>query len=413
MTAAPDTPASLRWIAFSHKGFRYYWGALLCAGFSVQIQTVAVGWQVYDISRNPLHLGLVGLSQFLPALLLVLVTGAAADRFARRRIMQICLAVEAGCALAFLAVTIAGVREVGVFFLILMVFGTARAFYNPARQSLMANLVPPQHLGNAVTQGTTAFHMSTIAGPMAGGLLYGILPELAYGASFLLLAVAAILVALIPRPPQARSMGHATWGSMVAGFRYIWTEKVVLGAISLDLFAVLLGGAAALMPVYARDVLDVGPVGLGFLRAGMGIGGIAVGFWLMAHPICDNAGRTMLWSVAAFGACIAVFAVSTDVRLSVVALILAGGFDMVSVYVRNTLVQSWTPDDLRGRVNAVNQVFVGASNEVGAFRAGSVAALAGAVPAVLIGGLGTMAVAVLWARLFPDLRRIRSLTDQG
>ncbi|HSF65408.1 MAG TPA: MFS transporter [Paracoccaceae bacterium] len=413
MTDVAATPRSERWIAFSNKGFRLYWGAILCASFSVQIQTVAVGWQVYDMTRNPLHLGLVGLSQFLPSLLLVLVTGAVADRFSRRTILRSCLLVEASCAAGLLAVTFWGLREVAAIFAIMIVFGTARAFFNPARQSIISNLVPPAHLANAITMGTTAFHMSTIAGPMVGGLLYGIQPELAYGTSVALLVTAFVLTVLMPPPVQSRSTGYPTWDSLAAGFRFIWREKVVLGAISLDLFAVLMGGAAALMPVYARDVLEVGPVGLGFLRAGMGIGGIVVGFWLMAHPIRDNAGSRMLWSVGAFGLCIGVFALSETVWLSVAALVLAGGFDMVSVYIRNTLIQSWTPDDLRGRVSAVNQVFVGASNELGAFRAGSAAALIGAVPAVLIGGVGTMAIAVLWARWFPDLRRIRSLEGAG
>lgn len=413
MTDATASSSAGRWVALSNRGFRLYWGAILCASFSVQIQTVAVGWQVYDMTRNPLHLGLVGLSQFLPSLMLVLVTGAVADRFSRRAILRTCLLVEASCAAALLAVTFWGLREVVAIFAIMIVFGTARAFFNPARQSIISNLVPPAHLANAITLGTTAFHMSTIAGPMVGGLLYGIKPELAYGTSVALLVTAFVLTWRMPPPAQTRSTGYPTWESLAAGFRFIWREKVVLGAISLDLFAVLLGGAAALMPVYAADVLDVGPVGLGFLRAGMGIGGIVVGFWLMAHPIRDNAGRRMLWSVGAFGLCIGVFALSQNVWLSVTMLVLAGGFDMVSVYIRNTLIQSWTPDDLRGRVSAVNQVFVGASNELGAFRAGTAAALIGAVPAVLIGGAGTMVIAALWARLFPDLRRIRSLEGAG
>jgi len=413
MSAADRGDAASRWLAFSNPGFARYWIALLCANFSVQIQTVAVGWQVYDITRDPLDLGLVGLSQFLPSLALVLVTGAVADRYPRKVIIALCLILEALCAAGLLALTLAGSTDVRMVFAILVLFGTARAFFNPARQSIVSNLVPAAHLPNAITQATTAFHVSTIAGPMLGGLLYGVTPELAYGTSLLLLGTAIGFALVIPRPVQARSQQSRTWASLVAGFGYIWRAKVLLGAISLDLFAVLLGGAVALLPVYARDILDVGPFGLGMLRAAPGIGALLVGFYLMSHPIRDNAGRTMLIAVGLFGLFTAVFAVSELVWLSVLSLFLIGGCDMVSVFVRNTLVQLWTPDALRGRVNAVNQVFVGASNELGAFRAGGTAALVGAVPAVLAGGIGCLAVAALWARAFPALRRIRHLDAPG
>ncbi|MCL4186658.1 MAG: MFS transporter [Rhodobacteraceae bacterium] len=413
MSAVDRGDAASRWLAFTHPGFTRYWVALLCANFSVQIQTVAVGWQVYDITRDPLDLGLVGLSQFLPSLALVLVTGAVADRFPRKVIITLCIMVEALCAAGLLALTLAGSTDVRLVFAILVLFGTARAFFNPARQSIVSNLVPAAHLPNAITQATTAFHVSTIAGPMLGGLLYGVTPELAYGVSLLLLGTAIGFALSIPRPVQAPSQQSRTWASLVAGFSYIWRAKVLLGAISLDLFAVLLGGAVALLPVYARDILDVGPFGLGMLRAAPGIGALIVGFYLMSNPIRDNAGRTMLVAVALFGVFTAVFAVSELVWLSVLSLFLIGGCDMVSVFVRNTLVQLWTPDALRGRVNAVNQVFVGASNELGAFRAGGTAALLGAVPAVLAGGIGCLAVAALWARAFPALRRIRQLDAPG
>jgi MFS family permease len=407
-----DDPASIpasRWVSFQHAGFLPYWTAQLAAGFAVQIQTVAVAWQVYDLTRDPLYLGLVGLSQFMPALILVLVTGAASDRFSRRTIMSICLAAEAGCAGGFLMLTLSGSENVLLIFAILIALGTARAFYNPARQSIVPNLVPPAHLGNAITLNTTAVQIATIAGPVAGGLLYGLTAGLAYGFALALLAFASVMVLMIQRPPQRISTGHATWGTMIAGFRYIWTEKIVLGAISLDLFAVLLGGATALLPVYARDILDIGPWGLGLLRAGPAFGAIAVGFYLMTHPIRDHAGLIMFAAVMSFGVFTVIFALSEVVWISVVALMLMGGCDMVSVYVRNTLIQLWTPDALRGRVNAVNQVFIGASNELGGFRAGATAALVGTVPAVLIGGLGTMAVAGLWMKWFPDLRRTRHL----
>jgi MFS family permease len=395
--------------SFRSKSFLYYWMALLFAGFSVQIQTVAVGWQIYAMTRDPLNLGLVGLSQFLPALLLVLVTGSASDRFSRRTILAVCLLAESVCALGFLLFTISGSRSVWPLFLILIALGTARAFYNPARQSIVPNLVPDRHVPNAITLSVTAGQFATVAGPVAGGLLFAVAPGLAYGLAMALLFAAGTLVLLIRLPRRIPVAGYPTWESLSAGFRYIWTEKVVLGAVTLDLFAVLLGGAVALLPVYALEVLDVGPTGLGLLKAGPAIGGIAVGFYLMANPIRDHAGRIMFAAVAGFGVFTAVFALSETVWISVLALVLIGGCDMISVFVRNTLVQLWTPDELRGRVNAVNQVFVGASNELGAFRAGTSAALIGAVPAVLLGGIGTVAVAGLWLHWFPGLRRTRHL----
>lgn len=397
--------------SFRSRGFLCYWLALLFAGFAVQIQTVAIGWQIYDMTRDPLNLGLVGLSQFLPALLLVLITGAVSDRYSRRTILAICLFAEGLCALALLAFTVGGSDRLALVFLVLIALGTARAFYNPARQSIVPNLVPDRDVPNAITLSVTAGQFATVAGPVAGGLLYAIAPELAYGLAAALLAAAAGLVLLIRLPRRIGAGAYPTWESLSAGFRYIWTEKVVLGAVTLDLFAVLLGGAVALLPVYAIEVLDVGPTGLGLLKAGPAIGAIAVGFYLMARPIRDHAGLVMFAAVAAFGLFTTVFALSETVWISVLALVALGGCDMVSVFIRNTLVQVWTPDALRGRVNAVNQVFVGASNELGAFRAGTSAALIGAVPAVLLGGIGTIAVAGLWLLWFPGLRRTRHLTS--
>jgi MFS family permease len=404
-----SAPVPSRWISFSHPGFPQYWTAQLAAGFAVQIQTVAVGWQIYDLTRDPLDLGLVGLTQFLPALMLVLVTGAASDRFPRRTIMSLCLAAEAVCAAGFILFTVAGLGDARILLLILIGLGVARAFYNPARQAIVPNLVPTAHLANAITLNTTAVQIATICGPVAGGLLYGVAPEFAYGTALVLLAFASLQVLRVPKPPQRVTIDYVTKDTLLAGFRYIAREKIVLGAISLDLFAVLLGGATALLPVYARDILETGPWGLGLLRAGPAFGAIAVGFYLMTHPIRDHAGLIMFAAVAVFGAATVVFSVSAVLPLSILALVVLGGCDMVSVYVRNTLIQLWTPDALRGRVNAVNQVFIGASNEFGAFRAGASAALIGAVPAVLLGGIGTVAVAALWFRWFPELRRVRHL----
>jgi MFS family permease len=412
MTPASETVQNSRWAAFQNRAFMKFWVSRVAAAFAVQIQTVAVGWQVYDLTRDPLDLGFVGLSQFLPALALVLVTGAVADRYRRRTIMAVCLGAEAVCAIALLAFSAAGMEAVGLVFVILAAFGTARAFQGPAQQSLMPNLVPPELLANAIALNSSGWQIATICGPVTGGLLYGIAPEAAYGTSIVLLLAAAALVLLIP--PRSRKIvpQKASFETVVAGFRYIWGEKIVLGAISLDLFAVLLGGATALLPIYARDILVVGPWGLGLLRAGQAIGAILVALYLATRAIRDHAGVLMFVFVGVFGLFTIVFGLSTLVWLSVLALIIMGGADMVSVYVRETLIQLWTPDQVRGRVNAVNQVFIGASNELGEFRAGVSAALIGTVPAVVVGGIGTIAVAALWAWLFPALRRARHLSGR-
>lgn len=399
-----------RWAAFRLPAFRNYWLAGLGSRFSVQVQTVAVAWQVYDLTSDPLYLGLVGLTQFLPALVFVLVTGAVADRYSRKRIILMCMALEGLAALGLLAMSLGPTPPVAVILGILLVLGAARAFLNPARQAIVPNLVPQSVLANAISLNSTSVQFSTIAGPVLGGLLYGLGPAAGYGGALALSVAGMVLAGRIgPTAQQAAEAGQRAWEMLGAGFRYIWREKIVLGAISLDLFAVLLGGVTALLPVYARDILEIGPTGLGLLRAAPAIGAIAVGFWLMAHPIRRGAGVAMFGAVAGFGICTLVFAVSELAWLSILALALAGGFDMLSVYVRNTLIQLWTPDTLRGRVNAVNQLFIGTSNELGAFRAGTSAALIGAVPAVVLGGVGTLVVAGLWARWFPDLRRVQHL----
>jgi len=412
MTALSKAGSS-RWGALRHRGYRLFWMARISATFAALVVSVAVGWQVYDLTRNPLDLGFVGLVQFAPSLLLVLVTGTASDRFNRRAIIAICQAAEGLVAALFLALTVAGVISVGEIFALLVVFGTARAFLNPASQSLLANLVPTKDLANAIAWNSSAWQIATILGPVTGGLLYGVSAEAAYGAAVLLFGVAATLVALVPRPPQKKLSERPTWTTLIAGVRYVWHEKIVLGAISLDLFAVLLGGATALLPAYARDILVVGPWGLGLLRAAPGIGAMAVVLVLATRPIRDHAGLIMFAGVTIFGLFTVVFGASTAVWLSIGALALMGAGDMVSVFVRETLIQLWTPDAVRGRVSAVNMVFVGASNELGEFRAGTVAAIIGVVPAVLIGGLGTIIVAGLWAWRFPELRRARYLDGRG
>lgn len=398
-----------RFAAFGHVGYRRYWLARFLATFSVQIVSVAVGWQIYDLTRDPFDLGLVGLVQFVPSLLLVLVTGSVADRFGRRLIMGLAALLECGCAASLLLLTIAGLTSPAPVFFVLAFMGVARAFFGPASSALIANVVPVRDFANAVAWNSSSWQIATIGGPVAGGLLYGISAQAAYGTAAVLIAFSAILCLLIPKPPQRSETEKVSLETLFAGFRYIYREKVVFGAISLDLFAVLLGGAVALLPVYARDILELGPWGLGLLRASPGIGAVLTAVWLSGSPFRDHAGLVMLFFVALFGAFTVVFGVSTIPWLSIAALAAMGAADMVSVYIRETLIQIWTPDRLRGRVNAVNMVFVGASNELGEFRAGTMAALVGTANAVVFGGVGAVAVALLWAKLFPALARVRHL----
>ena len=408
MTAASPSANALH-----HPKFVFYWFATWATSFAVQIMSVSVGWQIYDITRDPLDLGLVGLAQFMPPLLMVLFTGLMADRFNRRLIMGTCLFVEIACAVALMVFTLSRPTVVWPVFIILVVLGFARAFYNPASDALAPNLVPQQAIAHGISLSSMSWQVANIAGPMTGGLLYGISGEAAYGVAAALVLLAVGLVVMIGAVPQSNHAGETSLGTLLAGFKFIRSEKIVLGAISLDLFAVLLGGAVALMPAYARDILEVGPWGLGLLRGAPGIGAVIMALYLAKFGIRDRAGIILFVFVAVFGFFTMVFGVSTWVPLSVAALALMGASDMVSVYIRETLLQLWTPDDVRGRVNAVNRVFIGASNELGEFRAGVAAAWIGAVAAVTIGGGGTMAVAALWSRWFPELRNARRLDAPG
>jgi MFS family permease len=398
-----------RFAAFRHRSYTRFFLARFFSAFAVQIISVAVGWQMYDETRNPLYLGLIGLFQFLPSLLLILVTGTVADRYNRRMIVAVCMVVGGACCAALLALTLAHAFTPALVFGILVVFGIERAFMGPAVQSLGPNLVPAEDLPNAVAWNSSSWQTASILGPVIGGLLYGVSAVSAYSAALLLLVVSGILVFMIPKPAQRNAANKVSWEQILAGFKFISQEKVVLGAISLDLFAVLLGGAVALMPIFARDILALGPWGLGLLRAGPGIGAIIVAIWLAFHPIRHHAGLAMFVGVALFGVGTLIFGLSVTPWLSIAALMLMGASDMISVYVRETLIALWTPDQVRGRVNAVNMVFVGASNELGEFRAGTMASLFGAVPAVVIGGIGTLGVAVIWSVGFPKLRKIDSL----
>ena len=369
MTHADASSPQPAWGALRHRGFALFWVSRFCTTFATQIVSVAVGWQIYDLTRDPFDLGLVGLVQFAPSLLLVLVTGAVSDRFNRRMIVAICQFIEAICAGLLLYLVWTGDVTVPAIFATLVAFGVARAFMNPASQSLIPNLVPAEALASAIALSSSSWQIAVILGPVAGGLLYGLGADIAYFAAVAIFIAAAILIALVPRPPQKTVPEPANWTTVIAGFRYVWHEKIVLGAIVVALV-------------------------------------------LAVRPIRDHAGLIMFACVALFGAFTLTFGLSTLVWLSVAALALAGAADMVSVYIRETLIQLWTPDAVRGRVNAVNMVFIGASNELGEFRAGSVAALIGLVPAVVIGGIGTIAVAGLWMFMFPALRKARHLSGR-
>jgi MFS family permease len=406
-TATPEN----RFAAFRHKSYTRYFIARFSTSFATQIVSTAVGWQIWEVTRNAFWLGMIGLVQFLPALVLVLITGLASDKLGRRLVMGCAIILEMICALAILYLALTQQFEPVLVLAALTVFGVARAFYTPASTSLVVNLVPKEDFANAVGWITSTWQLATIFGPVAGGLLYGLSGSIAYGCAAAIMAIAAGLIFSLEKPKQVLEQAPVTIKTIIGGFHYIWTEKIVLGAISLDLFAMLLGGAVALLPIYASDVLGLGPVGLGFLRAAPGIGAIITLGFLIAFPIKDHAGIILFATVILFGLATAVFGVSTLAWLSILALIAVGGFDMVSVYIREILLQIWTPDNVRGRVNAVNSIFLGASNELGEFRAGMMAAAFGAVFAVTAGGVAAIGIAGLWMYLFPKLREARYLDE--
>ncbi|MBY5875021.1 MFS transporter [Rhizobium ruizarguesonis] len=398
-----------RFAAFRHSSYTRFFFARFLLSFSQQIVSVAVGWQMYDQTGSAIYLGLIGLVQFLPSLLLILVTGSVADRYNRRAIAALCSLVSAVCTLALLVMTVMGTFTPLPVFAVLLIFGIERAFMSPAVQSLAPNLVPEGALSNAIAWNSSSWQLAAITGPVLGGLLYGVSASTAYTVAVIFSVLGAALLYMIPKPVQKTTGETKSWAMILGGFSFIRAEKVVLGAISLDLFAVLLGGATALMPIFARDILTLGPWGLGLLRAAPGLGAIVMAIFLAAYPLKHRAGIYMFIGVALFGVGTIIFGISTNTEVSIAALALMGAADMVSVYVRESLIALWTPDQLRGRVNAVNMVFVGASNELGEFRAGTMAAIFGAVPAVVIGGIGTLVVAAIWASSFPKLRGIDTL----
>jgi MFS family permease len=395
----------------AHGDFTRFLAARIAVSIAVQMQTVAVGWQIYSITRDPLDLGLIGLSQFLPFVLLVLPAGQVADRRNRARILSACFALELVCALLLLAFTLSGFEKVWPVFAVMVLFGTARAFAMPAGQALLPNLVPITLFPRAVAVQSSTWQLSTIVGPAVGGLVYLLGPEAVYGSVAALIALALLLMFGVRTVPPAPSLEPDSWHTLLEGLRFVWRRKIILGAVSLDLFAVLFGGAVALLPAYASDVLHIGPAGFGWLRAAPGIGATIVALALAWRPIRQHVGAKMFAGVAVFGLATVVFGVSENFLLSLAVLTVLGGADMVSVYIRHMLVQLETPDGIRGRVSAVNAVFIGASNELGEFESGLTAAWWGLKPAVVVGGIASVAIAGLWMRWFPDLRRMNRFPE--
>ncbi len=405
-----DVPVS----AFRSPGFQRYWIGRSCAIFATQMQSVAVGWQVYELTQQPLDLGLVGLAQFLPALGLVFVTGHVADRYDRRYVLAACIAVEALCALVFFGLTVTGHTSRGWIFAALVLFGMARAFEFPASFALMPNLVHPSQFTTAAAWNSSTWQVGTIGGPALGGLLYAFGPSVVYGICVVLLLTGAFLVSLIPPISTTTTARKAvTWESVAAGLHFIRQQPIVLGAISLDLFAVLLGGATALLPIYAKDILLVGPWGLGLLRSAPAVGALAMALYFTQRPIRKRAGFTLLAAVGVFGLATIGFALSHSLWFSMAMLALLGAADMVSVVIRRVIIQLATPDEMRGRVGAVESVFIGASNELGEFESGVTAAWFGVISAAVLGGVGTIAVVILWSWLFPQLRKVDAMEEVG
>jgi len=381
------------------------------AAASSEMQAVGVAWQIFGITHRPLDLGLVGLAQFLPGVFLFLVAGHAADRISRQRILQACFLAFSLCSALLLWFAVRGLHSVYPVYAVLVLNGVIRAFNGPASQAFLPLLVEEEDFPNAVAWGSSIFQAAIVAGPMIGGLLYGIAgsPVPVYASAGVAYLAALMLISMIRLKRVQRPRGAASLAVLMEGLHYIWHNKLILGAISLDLFAVLLGGAVALLPVYAKEILRAGAVGLGLLRSAPGVGAVLTAIAVAHWPLRRKAGLAMIWCVVGFGVFTVVFGLSRNLALSLGALVLVGACDMISVIVRHTLVQLGTPDEMRGRVSAVNMIFIGASNEVGQFESGLTAQWFGTVPAVIAGGIGTIAVVALWSWLFPVLRQVDEL----
>src|ERR1700686_5012126 len=399
--------------AFTHPGFVLFQVARFLIVAAVEMQAVAVGWQVYEITKRPLDLGYVGLAQFLPGILLFPISGHASDHFERRHVLSAWYGGYAVCFSLLLALTRGGMHSVRSIYVVLILIGVVRSFNSTASRSILPQLVPEEHFPNAVAWNASIFQAATILGPSFGGILYAAFrgPSVVYVVA-MLTAIGATVSSFRIKPevkarPPREPMSLKT---VFAGLHYIWRKKLILGAISLDLFAVLLGGAVALLPVYAREILHTGPWGLGLLRTAPGVGAALMAVLLAHRPLRGRSGPTLLWSVAGFGIFTIIFGLSRSLTISLIALLLLRASDMGSVFIRATLTQLATPDEMRGRVTAVDMIFIGTSNEFGQFESGVTAQWFGTVPAVVLGGIGTLVVIAVWAWLFPELRRTGELT---
>jgi MFS family permease len=397
--------------AFTHPGFVLFQVARFLIVSAVEMQAVAVGWQVYEITKRPLDLGYVGLAQFLPAILLFPISGHASDHFQRRHVLSACYGGYAVCFALLLALAQRSTPSITAIYVVLVLIGVVRSFNSTASRAILPQLVPQEHFPNAVAWNASIFQAATILGPAFGGILYAAFrgPSVVYIFA-MLTAIGATASSFRIKPEvKARPREPMTLKTVFAGLHYIWSKKLILGAISLDLFAVLLGGAVALLPVYAREILHTGPWGLGLLRSAPGVGAAIMAVLLAHWPLRGRSGPTLLWAVAGFGIFTIIFGVSHSLTVSLIALLLLGASDMISVIIRATLTQLATPDAMRGRVTAVDMIFIGTSNEFGQFESGVTAQWFGTVPAVVLGGIGTLVVIAAWAWLFPELRHAGEL----
>ena len=401
---------------FRIANFRSYWFSRFTGTIALSSMSIVIGWQVYNLARETMDikqaaflLGMIGFAQFVPLFLLTPVTGLVADTLDRRWIVRVTtlLLLATAATLGFL--TWADRLSLAALFGAAVAFGIARAFSGPAYSALAPNLVPRESLPTAIAVSSIAWQVGTIAGPSVGGLLYAIHPDIAYAAATGLFALALAMIFLIgPVPQPAAQKDHRPFARIVEGFAYVRENRLVLATITLDLFAVLLAGSTALLPVFARDILHVGSEGLGILAAAMGIGAASTALWFSVRPMKSDVGMKMLIAVVVFGLAVLTFGLSRYFWLSLVALIVAGGADMISVYVRQSLIQLHTPDAMRGRVSAVSQLTISASNELGEFESGLLASLLGPVGAVVFGGVGAVAITLIWSRLFPELKAAKS-----
>jgi MFS family permease len=406
MVASENSSAAGR-IAFTYPSFVLFQLARFFIVLSGEMQSVAVGWEVYEITQRPLALGFVGLAQFLPGILLFLVAGHVADRYERRKLIVLCYFGSAACSGALLFLTLRGIRSPYPIYAVLLFVGVARSFSGPATRALLPQLVPAKDFQNAVAWHSVFFQGTVILSPSVGGIVYALArgPAAVYALSFFAAIAAALCTLKLEVQTVERTPEPLNWKTTLAGLHYILNEKMILGSISLDLFAVLLGGAVALLPVYAKEILLTGPWGLGLLRSAPAVGAGVMAIALAHKPLGRHAGSRMLWCVAGFGLATIFFGISRNLFASLIALFLVGATDMVSVIVRQLLIQLGTPDEMRGRVNAVDSVFIGASNELGQFESGLTAHWFGTVPAVVLGGVGAILVTGLWAWWFPELRK--------